>query len=412
MLRLRTVFFSIVACVGVLLANFHSVGGIITTGLTGASAIAATTIQPFSAVSAPEWDALFDRTSGWTGADGLYSLPLSGDERPGTAANTTTFFTFNDTFIGNVDANNKRNNTVLVNNTNALLNGGQPTPNQMGFYWKRDASGQPQSVITPNQSGLWFWPNDGIARFGNIYLFSLRMKRTTTPAPFNFDVDGISLLISPAQSSPSFQTYQQIDTPLYQPASGNLGSMIFGQAILPNTIKAGAPRPDGYLYIYGVRNDFLNKKLLVARVRPFFIAQFSKYQFWDGSQWTSAINNAAPISDRVSSEFSVTPLADGRFLLVFKQDDILGTTVAVRYGDSPIGPWGPEIPIWAPPETQISATIITYGAKAHPHLSQPGELLISYNVNTTDPTLPLQNNENFTNADIYRPRFIHLPLPS
>ena len=33
-------------------------------------------------VPAPEWTELFNRTSGWTGADGVYSIPYSGYDAP------------------------------------------------------------------------------------------------------------------------------------------------------------------------------------------------------------------------------------------------------------------------------------------------------------------------------------------
>ena len=112
-------------------------------------------IQPYSAVSAPEWDALFDRKSGWTGADGVRSIPRSGDERPGTAGNTTTFWVFGDTFIGNVDQNNHRQDgTVLVNNTVALLNGGNPDPAQMQFFWGTNSSGAPAPPTTASPASL------------------------------------------------------------------------------------------------------------------------------------------------------------------------------------------------------------------------------------------------------------------
>jgi hypothetical protein len=44
---------------------------------------------------------------------------------------------------------------------------------------------------------------------------------------------------------------------------------------------------------------------------------------------------------------------------------------------------------------------VTYCAKAHPHLSKPDELLISYNVNTI-------GNGSFDIGDIYHPRFIKI----
>ena len=363
-------------------------------------------VAPYSAVAAPEWDALFDRQTGWTGADGIYSIPISGDERPGTAGNTTTFWVFSDTFIGSVNTQNQRvEGSTIIRNTSALLTGGLPNPNQIQFLWKTSTTGAPLPRVVPTTSAAhWFWPNDGLVVNGRLYLFSLRMKPGGSGV-FNFATDGISLLSdSVANLADPFRTYTQVDTRLFQAASGAQGELAFGMAVMPNTMTAGAPRPDGYLYVYGLRNDPGNKKLVVGRVKPDKIAQFSQYRFWNGRTWVTTFRSAAPVASRLSSEFSVTPLADGRYLLVF-QLDTLSNTVAVSYGSSPTGPWGPPIPIWTCPETTLTPNITTYNAKAHPHLSAPGELLISYNVNT------FSFAEHFANADIYRPRFIRLPLP-
>lgn len=45
--------------------------------------------------AAPEWDTLFQRNSGWIGADGDYSIPLNRD---------TTLWLFSDTLVGKVKA--------------------------------------------------------------------------------------------------------------------------------------------------------------------------------------------------------------------------------------------------------------------------------------------------------------------
>ncbi len=58
--------------------------------------------QGFVVDPAPEWTALFDRDSGWTGADGIYSIPLTGVDVPSGAAKSYTLFVFSDTFIGDV----------------------------------------------------------------------------------------------------------------------------------------------------------------------------------------------------------------------------------------------------------------------------------------------------------------------
>ncbi|MEO6872711.1 MAG: DUF4185 domain-containing protein [Chthoniobacterales bacterium] len=176
---------------------------------------------------------------------------------------------------------------------------------------------------------------------------------------------------------------------------------LFGQLLEP-TETAGAPEPDGYLYVYGVRNDGI-KKLLVARVLPQQIANFDRYQFWTGSAWSNSISAGVPVTDRVSSESSVLT-APGRPLY-----SRLPTRRPQRQSGGPLC----EKPgrslerlhhDYTTSETSISPNVCTYNAKAHPHLSTQDELLISYNVNTFD------FFEHFTNADIYLPRFIWLPL--
>jgi tetratricopeptide (TPR) repeat protein len=91
-------------------------------------------------------------------------------------------------------------------------------------------------------------------------------------------------------------------------------------------------------------------------------------------------------------------------ILVYQVDDFLSQTVAVRYANSLTGPWSEPVPIWDTHQRDIRLHTFTYGAKAHPHLSQPGELLISYQLNT------FKNSEQYDRADIYRPRFLRLSL--
>ena len=79
----------------------------------------------------------------------------------------------------------------------------------------------------------------------------------------------------------------------------------------------------------------------------------------------------------------------------------LSDKVGVRIGDSPVGPFSDIITVWTAPEWQKG--LWTYNAKAHPNLSKPGELLISYNTITPDFWNDIQKD-----ATIYHPRFIKL----
>lgn len=360
-------------------------------------------VTPWSAVAAPDWTTMFERTSGWTGADGVYSFPLDGDDSLGSAsAASRTFFTFSDTFVGDVDASGHRQDAVMVNNTNAILAGN--VPGAIAFNVRTDASAKPVSMVVPPQAGTWIWPNDGVVQAGTVYMTGLRMK-TGSGGAFDFAVDGmVWMTASAADAVPFGGSYTVADAPmLYAPASGTNGEITFGMAVMPLTKTAHALHPDGFIYVYGVRNDASDKKLLVARVKQAQLLNASAYTYWNGRKWVADITKSAPIADRMASEFSVTPLPDGRYLNVF-QLDALSTTIAVRYGTSPTGPWGDAIPVYKCPDTTIGKQVYTYGAKAHPHLSAAGELLISYHVNS------FSFAQNLKNADIYHPRFIRLPL--
>ena len=95
--------------------------GVLALALAGPLATAQA--QSFHTEPAPEWDALFDRDSGWTGADGIYSIPLDGNDGLAAAGPASrTLFLFSDTAIGEVAPNDRRlPGTTLVNNTLAIF---------------------------------------------------------------------------------------------------------------------------------------------------------------------------------------------------------------------------------------------------------------------------------------------------
>lgn len=380
--------------------------------LTGAVVMAgAADVAPYSAVAAPEWTALFDAPfgpqDGWSGADGVYTIPLDGNERHGGSAGTRTLIMFSDSFVGPTNADGSRVNTVMVNNTTAVLAGAAPLASALQFNVRRNPGGAAVSMVKPASASQWYWPGDGLATGGQVRLYAARMQRLGDGGVFDFAQAGVDLLTAPAgEAAPFLGRYTRKALPLFAPKNGALGEIAFGVAVLPLTAEAGVAQPDGYVYVYGTRSDEFNKKLLVARVRPEALALGTAYRFWSGKAWVKDINASAPVAHRMGAELSVTPLADGRFMVVHQLDAMSGT-VAVRYGKTPVGPFGKPIPVWLCPEEKLTANTFVYGAKAHPQLSAPGELLISYHVNSFD----FWENFGVGGKDIYRPRFIRLPLP-
>lgn len=357
-----------------------------------------------TAEAAPEWTALFDRTAGWTGADGIFSVPLDGVDAPGTARET--LFLFSDTVIGEVLPDGSRaDGARIVNNTMARLSGGTPDSSRIDFFWRTESEA-PRAVFEPDtpeaESDAWYWNQDGVVIDGTLHSLFLRLG--PAGGGFPFEVVGVNLVSFPVADVLDGGlpvNVEQRDTPLFRPDQPDRGNVQFGAGLMLNTAAAAAPHPDGFLYVYGVQNE-ATKKLLVARVPPKDIADFGAWRFWDGAEWNPSLDDAAPVTDRVSNELSVTPLADGRFLLVF-QRDALAPWVAARVGESPVGPWGEVVNLYQCPEAAADPDTFCYNAKAHPHLSAPGELLVSYNVNTFD-----FFGDFFDDASLYRPRFIRL----
>lgn len=367
----------------------------------------------FSVASAHEWTLMLKRNSGWFGGDGIFSVSLNGKDNIGAAnENTKTLFWFSDTMIGDIVNGVLQSGYKMIHNSMAILEGDQPDKKKINFYWDKDEQGNPKSLFIPSTPASadteWYWLGDGFVnrkKDGDIYIFAYRIKKVNTG--WGFALAGSTLIILPHNSKPPFKDQKQMDTPLFVAGDKEDSGYAFGAGVFVNTKAAGAPHPDGYVYIYGVKNGsgFLEKDLMVARVLPEDITDFDEWRFWDGKGWNldvQHISKAATITDQVSDELSLTPLPDGRYALVF-QDHGIGSSVDLRLAESPHGPFGPVIKLWDCPEVNMGKDFYTYNAKAHPHLSSNGELLISYNVNAFN----FFKNLNY-HPYLYRPRFIKI----
>jgi hypothetical protein len=292
---------------------------------------------------------------------------------------------------------------IMVNNTTARMTGLTPEKSAISFEYQVDKEGKPISYFIPNNAnskeGEYFWLGDGFinsAKKNALYVFAYHVHKTG-PNVFDFAQTEIALLKIKNPSSEGLSNYEQIPTSLgfVHPEEGRV---YFGSGIFANTKAANAPFPDGYIYIYGLMEK--RKTLVAARTHPKHIENIEKWTFWNGEKWTNNKAEIAPITPGVSNELSVTPTKEGKYLLTFQ---ILGISdkVGIQVGESPIGPFGPIQEVYTCPE--YKAGLLPYNAKAHYHLSKPGELLVSYNTITFDFWKDIQKD-----ATIYHPRFIRV----
>lgn len=358
----------------------------------------------FIVEEANDWTRLFKRNSGWFGGDGIFTIPLNGVEK---TTNTDQVILFSDTMIGEIVDNKPKEGFVMIHNSVATIKGIEPKIENIEFHWDKKPDGSAESVFIPNtpatQAGDYYWLGDGFVNPDinyNTYIFGYRIRDVKSLNTFGFQHVGSTFIVIPKGSKPPYKDQRQIDVPFFIANTDVNDPTAFGSGILVNTNRAGATNPDGYVYVYGVRGK--EKNVVVARVLPKDFETFNAWTYWDGNNWVNDINKVANITSRASNELSVTPIPDGRYAMFFQLDG-LSTTIGMRLGASPVGPFGPVINVFDCRSALEAKNQFPYNAKAHPSLSKPGELLVSFNVNSFD-----FHNDIKLYPHLYRPRFIRV----
>ncbi|WP_158299606.1 discoidin domain-containing protein [Paenibacillus antri] len=284
----------------------------------------------------------------------------------------------------------------------------------------RFVEAEADSASSSAPAGNWYWLQDGLSLGDSFYAFPLNMAPDPTQPPgWQFKVVGVAMAKLPNVGGPALTGITQSDTPLYYEtvvdyAPGVPGwqwplKFTYGAGVMPNTAASGASDPDGYIYVYGYRDHAFERNLVVARVPEEKFESFNEWRFWGGSEkgWSRHIEDSALLLPgvNVSPELSVTRMAggplDGKYVLVYEKDS-LSNTLEYSVADSPTGPFQAPVAFYYAPEPGMNPLTNTYNAKAHPHLSDVGELLISYNVNATD------SNQHYVDGTIYRPRWLRM----
>src|SRR5690606_18070596 len=101
---------------------------------------------------APDYTALLSNYEGWSGADGIYTVNLDGQDYnyERSLEEQNTFFIFSDTILSTVDPRtDQRSGVSMVNNTSAILSGGLLEPKRMKFRIPQEGG---TANIVPNPS--------------------------------------------------------------------------------------------------------------------------------------------------------------------------------------------------------------------------------------------------------------------
>ena len=278
--------------------------------------------------------------------------------------------------------------------------------NKVTFY---DEEG-PLSDVTVTTDSLsaydnvksWFWLQDGYVKGDTFYVYPEIVEEELNGIEgFEFRIAGVTeVKVKIKDERLDLNDISMRKVPFY--SLDNDVEFILGNAILDNTSK------DGYLYIYGYKNDrkAMLRSLVVSRIKEESLGDYNELRYFDGKNWTRDFHKAKLLVPHVSTEMSVIPLISGyfkgKYLAIFQYDSI-GRYVTYAIMDTPYSFLGPVCPLYETPELgEYTKTTYTYNAKAHLHLSTPEEILVSYNVND------MSMKANKEDASIYHPRFLKL----
>lgn len=311
-----------------------------------------------------------DTGEGWTGADSTYSVPLP-DGR--------TAWLFSDTFLGPVSSDHGRYGAPLIHNSIVVESSGE-----METLYTSTILG-PRALIEPavNDRVSFYWLGDGTVDGDKLRVFCLRfVVQGWTFVQVGTDIATFSL--------PDLNLESIVPSPSGLPPTTGGTLISYGSAITETS---------DYTYVYGVEELHSDprpeKYLHVARTTG---GVSGRWEYYDGSGWSSTPVLSARLMDGIANEFSVVPSSDG-FRLV-TSDRGIGKDIYSYTAPSPEGPWGNRKTVYSTPET--GGNLITYNAKEHPQFSGGGKTVISYNVNSFD------FSDLYRDVHIYRPRFVEV----
>ena len=361
-----------------------------------------------TATEASEWTSLFDRrgTWGWLGADGIYSVALDGNDAFGSATeHTDTFFIFSDTLMGIAEHDGsviKR--ADMPAQSSALLHGNIPAESEISFVYGEGGS----SAIGEHLFGEHKWMLDCLVHNDTLYILGFPEE--------NWKPQSIDMISIPIENgAPAYEKYEETENiaQLWH-RIGDEYLYAFGIGITANTVSAGAPAPDGYIYVYGYRDaiqEMSRKDLIVGRIHESDFPNFARFTYWNGDGWCDNIEDSAILLSDISCEMSVsfvpTGAYAGKYIAVYTRYT-RSSDIMYAIGDTPYGPFDTPVKCYHATENgEVGAggegARVVYNAKAHPHLSKEDMLLVSYNVNVEG-----EGAEQWTTD--YHPRFLWIDL--
>ncbi len=350
------------------------------------------------------------RNGGWLGADGMYSYHLLGDQSQGAlTSDSKTLITFEDSVIGTLNNykgfNSQKgyasaSHSGWVNMTYLLLNGTEPDVRNAQYILSGAESG---SHPFGNIFEEHYWLSDSMIVNGRMYINAVNYEGWDTPE--GAEGTDICEIFLGADSYPDMTKVPKL---LKELIPGYADGLFF-----ENTEAAGAPNPDGYIYIYSrLGSGYYGVVRITPENYEAFVNQpdvgnqetdhdnaAEKFEFWNGDEWIAGA--PAALTKRTANVTAYNPGGEsniaymeqgpwaGKYVNVNTDASISGQ-LSIGVGNSLTGKlknkgniyWAPEKYSYALDAGYDMVDLWAYNSKSHPNLSNDGELLVSYHIGT------------------------------
>lgn len=334
-----------------------------------------------TSVADPEFTSYFQRTTGWTAADGGYSIPLTNDK---------VLWLWGDSHIGGYDA---ATNTIpclfQVNNSGLLQE--KNNPSQMSTL---TGTGSPASWFV--HPGGWpsylFWPGSGYQSGDTVYVFLTNIK-TTPGVGLGFTSGGPNYIGKVKFPEMRVISYHQL------------------QAQNDISFSNGFIKDGEYIYVYGSKGDgFVGTKMYLARIKE--NNSVNSWEYFNGTNWTTNVNTAAAIASDGNASFSSAFKINNRYVLLSTAFSLGcdGKDIYAATASKPEGPYTAKKSIYQIPDSLNGKFPFFYLAVGHPEFTNDKGVLITYCVNGFFNCGPQTCINNRKDPKWYRPKAFRVPL--
>ncbi len=259
-------------------------------------------------------------------------------------------------------------------------------------------------AIVPDREDVGYWPMSAVRLGGDgLDLVGVTLQRVRSTGDgalglFHFEILG-----------PSFAVFAV--PPGDAPRLLHVRDLGADEADVTRPVWGAATAvADGWLYLYGTARPptwGYGFSLRVARVRPPDLLRHDRWEYWDGASWGADPGTAVELIGNwggVSQTLSVFE-EGGSWYAVSKRDEFLGTDLTIWSAPAPTGPFMARSVVAHIPSEAATGTL-RYMPLAHPDLlHEPGSVVVSYSQNN------LSLGAVLADPQLYRPRFLRVPLP-